>query len=112
MTDDAVSRAEHMAAIARLDAADSELRAAIATTERALRQDYEGKIAGAVTLLTADLQAARADLKEDVLAARTDLKSDIDGVDDHLTWQDRAVGGGVITFIVLLVLQFTNHIFG
>lgn len=105
MTDnDAVTRAEHIAAIARLDAADAELRASIVSTERALRTDYEDKISVAV-----------ADVKQDIAGVRQALKEDVDGVQDHLTWQDRIIGGalvtGVVTFLVYVALHFL-HIHG
>jgi hypothetical protein len=108
----AVSREEHLAAIARLDNADSELRASIVATERALRTDYEDKIAGAVLAVKDDIIGVRTAMSVDVGNVRDDVKD----VQDHLTWQDRLVGGGLftggITFAVLLVLQFTQHIFG
>lgn len=77
-----VTRAEHQAAIARLDQADSDLRNSIAETERILRTDYEGKISAAVASVNGNL-----------VGLKTDLKGDIDEVKVHLTAQDDVLGG-------------------
>jgi len=50
-----VTREEHLATIARLDAADAELRASMANVERSLRTDYESKIGAAVGGLSATI---------------------------------------------------------
>src|SRR5512142_2025600 len=60
---DYVTRAEHLAALARLDQADAELRKAQTDLERSIRHDYEGKIASAVSGLstTIDLRFDNVD---------------------------------------------------
>jgi hypothetical protein len=94
-----VTRDEHLDAIRRLEEADGELGRALVELERAMRADYESKISDAVT-----------QMKEAISSSNDDLKGDIGQVQDHLTWQDRTVGGAVVLFFTYLLLHFVVHI--
>lgn len=96
---DYVTREEHQAAIQRLDEADTELRQSISSMERNMRGDYENKIAVAV-----------ADVKEAIQISNSDVKSDVGAIQDHLTWQDRTVGGTVLLALMYVLLHFGFHI--
>lgn len=91
---------DYSADIARLDEADRELARKIDDTERYLRTEMDGKIAAVASGFHADLVSFRDDLKED-----------IGGIKDSLHWQNRTVGGGLLTFLIFLGLSVIEHWF-
>jgi len=95
-----VGREEFQTVIARLDEADRELGKAILDTERALRHDYESKIADAVV-----------GVKEYIADSHGQLHEDVGEVKDHLTWQDRTLVAGLITVIALVIAAALTNVF-
>ena len=108
MSDDLISRSEHNDAIARLEAADQALQRQIIDTERVLRDEFG----------TA-MRELKGDLKDDFMGMsdkqdnlHSSLQGDLKEVKDHLTWQDRTIGGGVLAIITGVAIYWIREKLG
>jgi len=103
-----VSQEQHDRDVARLDGAIDSVRNAQVELERSLRQ-ADADLERQLRAETAEaVRHAAEGLSNKIDEREADLKADINGLDEHLTWQDRAVGGAVLTFVVYAALHVTH----
>lgn len=104
--EDYVSRDEHQAAIARLDAADAELRQSIVNTERVLRGEFMEAVTAAADGLKSEIV-----LRNQTLEGKVDVVDDkVESVDNHLSWQNRTIGAAILSGIVSFIVLAATHV--
>jgi hypothetical protein len=101
-----VSREEYQAAVARLDAADAELRTSLIATERALRGEFLEAVSRTLANAKEDaiLHVATIEAKVDAVDNKVEV------VDEHLSWQNRTVGAAILSGIVTFVVLSAIHV--